>query len=106
MHLEDIKDEVCPICGSEAIYEQKKLKHSNGHWNESRRFACGAQIDFIPNFMRSELSKLYQCKNDPDYIEMLSKRKKAKKSLQSYIEELDVDDDFKKQITKILSHSL
>jgi len=96
MNLQQIKDKNCPICGSRTVAETKDRKHTNGYWNESRSFGCGAVIKFSPNFMRTEMCEYHQCPYKPEVLEKTEKRKKATEKLINYIyKTLKVDENFK-----------
>jgi predicted RNA-binding Zn-ribbon protein involved in translation (DUF1610 family) len=72
-----IKDEVCPQCGSAMVGESRGNRHTNGNWNEYRRFDCGLRLHYSPNFDRVELEVINgqygpedtkfgsMCKKDP-----------------------------------------
>ncbi len=98
MLLTKIKEEFCPICGSDPIQENKKNRHTNGHWNESRVFSCGLEISFSPNFMKAERSKYRVCSKDPVEIAKKEKIKQAAKKLIAYIKKLDCDESFRKEM--------
>ncbi len=96
MNLQQIEDKECPICGSRAVYERKDQKHTNGYWNESRSFECGAMLKFSPNFMRTEMCKYHQCPYKPEELKKKDKREKATEKLINYIHKtLKVDEKFK-----------
>lgn len=96
MNLTEIKQEKCPVCGSEVTAEVKNQRHTNGHYNEYRTFACGCSLHYIPNFERVEVE--IQCPNSPNLVLIKEKRDKAIKLLERYINRLDVDDFFKKYV--------
>lgn len=98
MKLTHILEEVCPICGSEPVQESRKNRHTNGHYNESRKFSCGLEIVFSTNFMRTEHSQYCVCSNDQKEILRKKKMQEAAAKLIQYIEQLDCDDDFKEDI--------
>jgi len=96
MNLQQIEEKECPVCGSRTVAETKNRKHTNGYWNESRSFQCGAVMKFSPNFMRTEMCKYYQCPYKPEELEKKDKRKKATEKLINYIHKtLKVDEKFK-----------
>ena len=98
MNLENIKEKECPVCGARTCSETKDNKHTNGYYNESRSFACGAKIEFSPNFMKSEMSKYHQCPYTPEILEIRERRKKATERLTSYISRMRVDKKFKEKM--------
>lgn len=42
----------CADCGADIVSESKDQQHTNGHWNEHRKFSCGGVLHFSPNFMK------------------------------------------------------
>jgi hypothetical protein len=107
MNLKFIKDEKCPICGCSVIieetiekdmYSNKYREHCNGGRWEQRKFACGQKIEYIPNGSIVEISKIYHCENDPKLKLMQNKRKLAKNTVNSFIDNLDVDDEYKEML--------
>lgn len=56
----------CPKCGNKDVKEKRQWAlHTNGFWNESVEFACGAKYEFSPNFMLVGLAKI--CTYNPEY---------------------------------------
>ena len=96
MQLEHIKAEACPDCGSRVVQEVQKDRHVNGQWNEWRQFKCGMEIHYSPNFRREE--EHMNCPKSPETIGRRLLREKAREKLEKYIENLDVDQDFKDQV--------
>jgi len=95
MNLQQIEDKECPVCGSRTVAETKNRKHTNGYWNETRTFECGACLSFSPNFMRTEILKYHQCPYKPEELKKKDKRNKAVEKLINYIHKLKVDEKFK-----------
>jgi hypothetical protein len=93
MILEHIKTKVCRECGAPVIAETKDLQHTNGQWNESRTFKCGAIIEYSPNF-KSERDST-KCPRSPRAITKQMKRHISIQRLEKYIKKLDVDESFK-----------
>jgi len=100
MILQKIIEEVCPICGSYIVTETRKNKHTNGYWNESRTFNCGAMLKFSPNFMKTKMSEYHNCPNDPVEVKKLKKRESASKRLISFIQKMKIDKEFKEIMEK------
>lgn len=94
--LKHIQHDKCPDCQSELQSEAVRNQHCNGHWNEERRFACGAAFEFSPNFMKVAQSKA--CTRTDKYKLARKKREDAKSSLEAHIGGLDVDKEFKKKL--------
>lgn len=98
MELQNIKTIKCPICGctdiiSESLeidtFGQIKI-HCNGTRWEHRKFLCGKEIRYEPNFTKESLHG--NCKNDPEYLALVQKRKEDKEKLLSFLEENDIDE--------------
>lgn len=98
MNLEKIKDEKCCICGAIVISESKKNQHYNGNWNEERIFKCGKFIRYSPNY--DKVDWMGDCENDPVVKEKFEKRKIAKEKIRQYLDQIDVDQDFKNKISQ------
>ena len=97
MDIKHIKDTKCPICNSEVDDESIRSKHTNGEWNEYRKFRCGYRLHFSPNFTKVDV--IGTCSKDPKVMEMYKKRNKAMLNLLKYISKLDIDDKFKETLT-------
>ena len=52
MELKEIQTKNCPDCGSICISETRENPHTNGHYNEYRKFKCGKELHFVPNYMK------------------------------------------------------
>lgn len=98
MNLKHIKETKCPHCGARVTVEKQRDKHCNGHWNESRIFACGCELAYTPNYKSTrEVSECTQC----DMYKSREKiRKKAIERLCGYISKMRVDSDFKETLLK------
>lgn len=105
MELKQITEQICPVCGASAVAETKDKQHTNGHWNESRSFACGLKLEFSPNFMRTEKSKYYLCKNDPVTIAERARNEVALRKLTQYISRLNVSPDFRSDLTDAVRYN-
>ena len=58
----------CPVCMTQDVRETRKwLLHTNGYWNESIEFSCGAKYEFSPNFMCVGL--VSKCRDNKEYRE-------------------------------------
>lgn len=105
MKLTYIKTDKCPVCGCTIIINEsvekeylsiKIREHANGGRWERRRFACGCEIYYCPNFGCEEISR--ECSLDPKVIERDEKRNEAKNMLYVTIENLDVDKEYKTRL--------
>ena len=91
--IRNIKTKACPVCGcaiivSESVevdtYCQQVRLHCNGGQWEARRFACGYETRFIPNFYKE--SKGACCRNDPEILERKRKTEELKAQIMEVIE--------------------
>ena len=63
--LEHIKENICPTCGEKRIeIDTKYSQHTNGHWNETRKFKCGYMLHYSPNYIRVEVKE--HCKESEE----------------------------------------
>lgn len=91
MNLENISQNVCE-CGAVVVGETKGNKHSNGGYNESRQFECGATLRWSPNFR--DFHNCTECPNSKKQLSLRNKRKGAKDEVVSFISKLDVDKQY------------
>ena len=107
MKLKYITTDKCPICGTDIIIEERIEKeigafriktHTNGECWEHRRFACGQEIEYIPNYQVEMMSEVYVCNNNEMYKIKLRKQKEANAQMIHFVESLDVDEDYKKAL--------
>ncbi len=55
MQLRHLKEDPCSTCGASVRSEEIASTHVNGEQFENRRFRCGKEIRWIPNFSRVEI---------------------------------------------------
>lgn len=105
MELRKIKTEVCPHCKSEAVLDERYNygPHKND-FTESREFECGFNLLSKSDSNTTVVHK--PCPNSEEYKTMSSKRVKALENLYGFIDELDVDDEFKCDIRAALMREL
>lgn len=97
MKLKKIKPEKCPYCGSEPIAEEKMNFDSiSNDTSEVRLFDCGLELSCGTG--KKEVTELSKCKNSDGYKKRASKRVEALKELYLFIEDLDVDREFKSNL--------
>lgn len=105
MQLAYIKTDRCPVCGCAIVVSESveteinsdKIRvHSNGYRWEYRRFACGYETHFSPNFVKEYAKK--ECSLDPKKLERETKRSEAKNALYVAIKKLDVDEEYKSRL--------
>lgn len=95
MELKHIQTKKCPICGCNEVvgeyietchYKANTIKtHTNGGRWEHKRFLCGKEIIYDPNY-RKEYTK-GNCDNDPEYIALIRKQKEEKDKIYTFCEE-------------------
>ena len=105
MKLQFIKTDKCPVCGCDTVvsehveteFNSAKIRThcSGGRW-EYRKFACGYETHYCPNFFKEQKNR--SCASDPKIIERDKKRKEAKSALCSTIASLDVDNEYKDRL--------
>lgn len=101
MNLQFIKQATCPKCGASPSMESVKTcdgvisRHCNGETWETRKFACGYMIEWIPNYKSAQEYDL--CEKSQAYKEKLRKRKDALEAMNTFIDNIDVDDDMKRR---------
>ena len=96
MNLDEIKDEVCPDCGARATEDGKISQHSNGHWFEQRRFACGLTLKYQAGI--HTIVRLGMCQRSKEFRDCRKKQVEAVEKLVAFVENLDVDSFFKSRI--------
>mgnify|MGYP000653837852 CR=1 FL=1 len=93
MQLNHITQNACSQCRREPVAETKDNQHTNGEWNESRRFECGASITYSPNFRVEQV--VVACPHSQEETLKTKQRQTAKDRLEKYIMKMDVDNEFK-----------
>ena len=96
MELEQIKEKVCPHCGSMPTIEIKRERQENGKYYEMRRFGCGLEIEYKPwnpEIIRLRVEK--PCGELPETKAIWVKRNAAKDSTLAHIKQLDLDREYK-----------
>lgn len=100
MNLNFIETDRCPICGCDIVTseyiepecDRKSLRtHACGGQWEHRKFLCGKEVVYIPNFRSEQLKG--NCENDPVYIAHLQKIRDDKIKLKKFCEDEDIDKD-------------
>lgn len=104
MKLTQIKEEYCSDCGSRVVAESQDRQHTNGHYNESRRYACGKEVAFSPNFMKVEVEN--PCPKSSKERAIKEKRKRASKKIIDMVNKLKIDKEWKKQILNSMKYIL
>ena len=102
MELNDIQEKTCAHCGAAIVSESVRSVHTNGHGFEVREFKCGREVAFIPNFMRVEVKR--ECPKAKSETKKTDKRKQAFAALTDFIDGLDVDATWKKDVQSSISY--
>lgn len=103
-----LKVAVCPICsaapqqeGVEVAWTDGGAKvrvHANGQRWEWRQFLCGYRVQWVPNFERVEAVYGHECRSAPESKAKQLKRESAAAKLKAFIDALDVDDAYKRDV--------
>jgi len=102
MQLKDIQEEKCSVCGAMVTAETRDRQHCNGSYNETRTFACGRRLHFIPNFMK--VREVLPCPKSKEEVQKKDKRVKAAESMQQHLDSLDVDEAWKEAYASRVSY--
>jgi hypothetical protein len=95
--IQRIKTIACPVCGCAVVVSEsieveidrpEVRRHCNGGQWEHRRFACGYETKYVPNFDKESRSKV--CKTDPEVLERKRKTDELKESLMQMINSSDL----------------
>jgi len=100
-----VKDE-CPYCHCSFIeHEERTHRYSDDYFFEKRIFSCGCIVTYNTKTEKHEC--LGECENDVDLQkqkkEKSKKRKQARIKFLKFIDELDVDEDWKINIKLLIS---
>ena len=95
MQLKELKQTKCPDCGERIVAITQESQHTNGHWFEKIRFKCHCEIEFVPNFMRSNI--ISSCTNTQVFKNQCKKRTTSRDRLLNYIRKMKIDKDIKKE---------
>jgi hypothetical protein len=103
MKLIHIQQETCAECGARAVEQYQDRQHTNGQWNEARRFACGAKIEHNPNAAQTFMARV--CPHAESEKRKVEARNMAKAKLQnSLIPNLDCDEQYKERLQYAIDH--
>ncbi len=97
MKLKHIKEENCVECGSLVVTETQNMQHTNGKFNEERRFACGRTIHYYPNFDKI-IKVLAQCSQSKAMYLRNKKRARLYEKLIVFIDSSKVDNEYKEAL--------
>jgi hypothetical protein len=93
-----IPDVICPTCGSECIGEKwLTYQTTPPRQYEERLFKCGLEIRAEEG--SAPVHSLFaKCRNAPEEVERMQKRRAAFESLKAHLGTLDVDSEFKNSV--------
>jgi hypothetical protein len=99
MNLKHLTMDSCPDCSSPARREEFGYTHVNGGREEYKDFECGKRLHFIPNSLPKEwIEEVHPCSHTKEQIMIEMKRDKARLLIQAFVEKLDVDEKWKKEL--------
>ena len=113
MELKHIRTNKCLVCGcteviSEEIekefYSSKIRYHTNGGRWETREFACGYKVGFVPNDGEEIVKK--RCVHDPIDLEKKKKYRDDCKKLLDFINENNIENDVVRSIYNNLCYGV
>ena len=104
MQLLYIKEEKCSCCRAEPKEERVGGWHAHKECGrtEERTFECGRRLAYVPNFRRVEVRT--ECPQNPAEKEKTEKRNEALTRMKSYVNRLDVDQEFKDALKRQLNN--
>ena len=111
VEFRDLKTARCPTCGCEIVVKEsisvdthrgknEIRTHCNGERWETRRFLCGFETSFIPNY--SKESPGQKCQFDPEEIRKEKERVKTIEKVEKYIGNLKCDSDLKEGLLTMI----
>lgn len=100
MKLEHIKFETCTYCSARAVSETQTHKHTNGQWFETRRYECGCELEWVPNF--SDIRTKYSCPKRPAAIAAKKKLLDEGQKMLDFTNTLDIDSALKDRVTAMV----
>ena len=98
MNLNFIKTEICPKCGCNVIVEESietynyniKVHTNGGRW-EHRKFLCGTEVCYVPNFRKEEIRGT--CIRDPIYLQEVKEKNEKKKKVIEFMHSINYSND-------------
>ena len=99
MRLEFVKEEVCSECGCTRIeIETDRGAHCNGERRQTRKFWCGRQVTWVPNFSRIEVDK--QCGRSKEAQTEKDEYERLRLKFNSLIKKSKLRPDTKKKLLR------
>lgn len=110
MDLKFIKTDKCPECDCDVVCRERvetdrgKIRtHCNGgHW-ETREFACGYTVQYVPNYMKEEV--LHACNSDLKVLLRQYRIGTLKKELINTINKSELDEKDKTRFINAIEWS-
>lgn len=99
--LKKITQTLC-ACGAGIEQESRERQHSNGNWNEFRKFKCGLTLTYSPNFDKLELAN--KCRHSKEAKAQEAKRERALESTNKHINSLNVDAAYRDKLLYALKY--
>lgn len=107
--LKNVNTIKCPICGcNEIVNESVKVvnytgkssvwEHCNGGRQETRKFLCGYQVTYQPNFKKEIRDKEYECENDEEFIARKQKEEDDKNRVLDILKKEDISENIIERI--------
>jgi hypothetical protein len=99
----------CPDCGCDVIVSEtverdrhsdkmQYRKHSCGGRWETRTFACGCRVEYVPNFEKTIISNGYRCYESKQYKDKLKTEQDLYDKILNFIEGCDGEERIKQSI--------
>lgn len=96
MQMNYLTGDACPVCGETTVVgewvetetlgdETRVLCHVNGARWEHRKFACGQELVYIPNFSRTEKSDYRVCRRDPELLARRERMQRIKAEIETLL---------------------
>lgn len=116
MELKFIKGDSCPKCGCTTVIEEqveidrdtrKVRTHCNGGTFETRRFACGFKLVYIPNFLETREHEWDStCHNCQEYRDKHLLKQKTAATIAGYLDRLKGDKEVMDMVREDVKHYL
>ena len=106
-----IKTNQCPVCGCKNISLEsiesdndraEFRRHANGATWETREFACGYRVMYVPNYRHEEV--ITHCHFDPEIAKEKERKKKAKETILQQIDAAECDDKYKERLRAAIQY--
>ena len=109
--IRNIKTTSCPVCGcTTVVMESVEVEldrpvirsHSCGGQWENRKFACGYEVYYTPNFGKED--RTARCRSDPELIDLKKKTDRLRETFFDLIDESDLPDHIKERFTQDIQY--